>query len=271
MDRTVAHNLAEERPIQPLGALSVRESQVRIMLPAYNEARAMPPLLEAIRCAMQSCQRPYRVIVVDDGSDDDTALLVSKRSFDMPVDLIQHQRNLGLAAALRTGLTTALSGARPDEVVVTMDADNTHPPELIPSLLGQLDTGLDVVIASRYRRGARISGVPANRNALSFGARLLFQLAFPIPGVRDYTCGYRAYRVSALQDAMEHFGDRFITEEGFSSMAEILLRLRYRGALMGEVPLELNYHQRGGQSKMRVARTVGQTLGLILRQRLGIT
>jgi dolichol-phosphate mannosyltransferase len=92
---------------------------------------------------------------------------------------------------------------------------------------------------------------------------------FPIRGVRDYTCGYRAYRASALRQAVDHYGDRLVTEQGFSCMADVLLKMRRLPLVMGEVPLELHYEERGDGSKMRVLRTIRQTLLLIFRRRLG--
>jgi len=66
--------------------------------------------------------------------------------------VIQHPRNMGLAAALRTGLTHIASLAQPDDVIVTMDADNTHNPGLIPCMMQRINEGFDVVIASRFAR-----------------------------------------------------------------------------------------------------------------------
>jgi dolichol-phosphate mannosyltransferase len=93
---------------------------------------------------------------------------------------------------------------------------------------------------------------------------------FPIRGVRDYTCGFRAYRADALRRAIARYGDGLISETGFSCMADLLLKLRTLPLEMGEVPLELRYDRRGGGSKMRVLRTIRQTLGLLLRRRLGL-
>jgi dolichol-phosphate mannosyltransferase len=93
----------------------------------------------------------------------------------------------------------------------------------------------------------------------------------PIPGVRDYTCGFRAYRASVLGASIEHYGDRFVTEKGFSCMVDVLLklrRLRINGAriVMGEAPMVLRYDLKGGVSKMRVLRTIRQTLSLVVRR-----
>jgi dolichol-phosphate mannosyltransferase len=242
---------------------------VYVVLPAYNEQDALAPLLDSLRQAMERTRLTYTAIVVDDGSRDATALVAGNASLDMPVELVEHQVNQGLAAALRSGLTEALRHCGPDDVIVTMDADNTHPPRLIPEMVARLRAGHDVVIASRFQPGARVHGVPRSREWFSLGARWMFQALFPIRGVRDYTCGYRAYRASALRKAIDAFGDQLITETGFACMADVLLKLRRLDLRMTEVPLELHYDRRGGDSKMPVLRTIGQTLLLMLRRKLG--
>ncbi|MEX2170199.1 MAG: glycosyltransferase [Pirellulales bacterium] len=243
------------------------QQAVHIVLPAYNEAEALPPLLAAIHAALDRSEIAYSVIVVDDGSRDDTALLASQASFHMPVVLVEHVVNQGLAAAIRTGFRAALAQSAPGDVIVLMDADNTHPPALMHRMLGMVREGHDVVIASRYQPGARVVGVPWHRNLLSLGARGLFRLVFPITGVRDYTCGFRAYRENVLRQAMADYGDDFVSEKGFSCMVDVLLKLRRYDLIMGEVPLILRYDQKGGVSKMRVASTIWQTLALMVRRR----
>jgi len=102
---------------------------------------------------------------------------------------------------------------------------------------------------------------------LSVGARLLFTTLFPTRGVRDYTSGYRAYRVSVIREAFAAYGDDFVGETGFSCMADVLLKLRKQGVVFGEAPLRLRYDLKGGESKMQVFRTIGLTLKLLARQR----
>jgi dolichol-phosphate mannosyltransferase len=150
-----------------------------------------------------------------------------------------------------------------------MDADNTHTPGLIRNMIRVVREGADVVIASRYQSGSYIRGVPLHRKLLSLGARAMFQIFFPIPGIRDYTCGYRAYRASVLKEAFRRYGDDFVNQEGFQCMVDILLKLRRMDLIFREVPLILRYDLKEGASKMKVARTIGRTLGLIAQRRLG--
>ena len=127
--------------------------------------------------------------------------------------------------------------------------------------------GHDVVIASRYRPGARVVGVSLPRRFTSYGASWLFRILFPTPGVRDYTCGFRAYRGQVLTSAVSRYGSRFVEAQGFQCMVDILLKLRKLDVIFGEVPMILRYDLKLGSSKMRVARTIWQTLSLLLKRR----
>jgi dolichol-phosphate mannosyltransferase len=241
--------------------------RILIALPAYNEAEAISPLLERIIETMMSTDRAWRVIVVDDGSKDETVRLAKVYSERYPVEVIRHRVNSGLGAALNTCFREAVARCNEDDCIVLLDADNTQPPELIPQLAETIESGKDVVIASRFQKGANVRGVPAHRNLLSVGARFIFTTAFPISGVRDYTCGFRIYRAGVLADALTEYGDRFVSESGFSCMVDVLLKLRGRGLKFAELPIDLRYDQKGGVSKMKVLSTIGRTLGLVARRR----
>lgn len=239
-----------------------------VVLPAFNEALNLAPLLDRIASVLSSVE--HRVIVVDDGSVDETAAIALGRSA-AGVVLQKNPHNMGLAETLKRGLVAAVAQATgSDDVIVTMDADNTQPPELIPAMLADIRAGSDVVIASRYRTGARVRGLSVPRRGLSLGASWLFRAILPIAGVRDYTCGFRAYRAALLRQAFERLGpDQLVAERGFSCMVDILLRLRAFNPVVSEVPLDLRYDFKQGASKMRVARTVGATMRVMMRHRFG--
>jgi dolichol-phosphate mannosyltransferase len=242
---------------------------ITIVLPAYNEADALPPLLEELRASLEEAGAEYRVIVVDDGSADDTAARVREHAEGGRVSLVQHEVNKGLAEAIRTGLLAALQDAQSRDIIITMDSDNTHAPGLIQRMVRLVREGCDVVIASRYQPGARVLGVPARRQLMSWGASVLFRLFFPIRGVKDYTCGYRAYRASCLQAAFQQYGEAFISATGFACMVDILLRLRAMDLVMAEVPMILRYDRKPGASKMNVGQTVRNTLALMWERKWG--
>jgi dolichol-phosphate mannosyltransferase len=242
---------------------------LRLVLPAYEEAENLPSLLRAVQQTMVENGFLYEVIVVDDGSRDRTAAIAEEWAGALPLVLVRHAVNQGLGATLRDGLQTALERAGPADVVITMDADDTHVPGLIVRMVQMIGEGYEVVIASRYQPGARICGVSLMRRAMSRAASLLMRLIVPIRGVRDFTCGYRAYRVELLRRAAARYGGQLVDQAGFQCMVDLLLKLRPLHPIIGEVPMLLRYDRKGGQSKMRVAHTAGNTLLLLFRRRLG--
>jgi dolichol-phosphate mannosyltransferase len=244
-----------------------REHKLWVVLPAYNEETGLPLLLEKIRQVFEPLSLNYEVVVVDDASKDNTGAVASSASFHMPLRLVTHQSNQGLAGALRSGFREVLGAGASGDVIVTLDADNTQQPGTILRLLQMVQDGYDVVIASRYQPGSRVLGVPPHRLLMTFGARWLFRLLLPIPGVRDYTCGFRAYRFDALQMAAGAYGESFVSEKGFSCMVDVLLKMRHFNLVFGEVPMLLRYDQKDGPSKMKVVKTMIQTIRLLLRRR----
>ena len=247
------------------GGQTPPQPTVWLVLPAYNEAENLPPLLDRVRAAWLG-RFPYRVLVVDDGSRDETASVVEAAAHHLPVEVIRHGRNRGLAAAIRTGVHEACRRTTDDDVIVTMDADNSHPPELVSEMLAQLGAGYDLVIASRFARGGREEGVPWRRRMLSRAAGLVFRCVCPIPGVRDYTTGFRAYRAGLLKELWSIHGDRLIEAAAFSVMTELLLKARRLRPRIIEVPLILRYDLKEGASKMRLGRTIRDYARLLSRE-----
>lgn len=238
-------------------------------LPAYNEEAALPPLIERLIALRDGGMRDLVLFVVDDGSADGTAAVVAGYGEAHPwIRLVPHERNKGLSQAIQTIIRTFTTWGKPGDTLVTLDADNTQPPETIPAMLSRLGEGYDVVIASRFRPGAKVYGVPPLRRLYSRVMSVLFQAVMPVKGVRDYSCGFRAYRYETLRAAVDAYGDSFITEQGFSCMVEILLQLNHLpGVRFSEVPFTLHYDWKPTATKMRVGKTISDTLRLAARHR----
>ncbi len=242
--------------------------KIFVVLPAYNEAENIAPIFEGLRrIARDTYNLELAVVLVDDGSTDDTVEVASRSGNGLALEILRNESNLGLAATFIRGLEHATRSAGEDDIVVCMDADNTHVPGSVLSMMRNIAEGRDVVIASRYQPGSVTRGVPPVRRVLSRGMSLLFRTAFPIPGVRDYSCGYRAYRASILKQLFDREGDVLLASDGFSCMVRILLKLHKQGAICGEVPMVLRYDEKAGASKMAVGRTVVRTLAVLLSER----
>jgi len=239
---------------------------VHIVLPAYDEAENLPALLTALAQTLAGLSSPGRVYLVDDGSRDATADVAMGFAPALSIIVERHARNLGLGRTLADGLARALAEAADADAIVTMDADDTHPPAVIPALLAALDAGADVAVASRYVAGARLHGVPLHRRLLSLAAAQVVRAAAPVPGVRDVTCGFRAYRADALRRAAARYG-QLVEADGFACMLDLLLKLHAVGATITEVPIDLRYDRKRGASKLRIGRTVAETVGVMMKHR----
>jgi len=241
-----------------------------VVLPIFNEELSLGRLFDRIEDSLHRQKTVYRIVAVDDGSTDRTSEVLEALQSRVPLRVLRHRVNQGLGGAIRSGLIEALRLSSRDDIIVTLDADESHTPSLIAGMLEAIERGFDVVIASRFRPGSLSRGVHLHRRVLSVGASVLFGILFPTPGVRDFTCGYRAYRASVLRRAMDEYGDALFEFDGFQCMVDLLLKLRAVGVRFTEVPVVLRYDLKQGRSKMRVFRTATQTLKLAVRRRLGL-
>jgi dolichol-phosphate mannosyltransferase len=223
-----------------------------ILIPAYNEEDSLPSLLPKIAKVLDGEQMSYQVVVVDDGSTDSTSTVLEQYSQEIPLDVVRHPINRGLGETERDGFEYVAARCSPDDVIVRVEADDTHEPEYIFDLLRRLEEGYDVVNTSRFQPGGGQIGVDRYRGLVSRAANLFMQTVFRIPGTRDYSCGYRAYRGRVIQDAIRVYGNNFIQLRGlgFTSTLETIVKLHLLGCRFAEVPFVLRYDQKGSSSKM---------------------
>jgi dolichol-phosphate mannosyltransferase len=241
------------------------KAMIYVILPAYNEEKALPLIFASLETVISESKEEMRIIVCNDGSSDSTLKVASSYKDKLPITILDHGVNKGLGRAMRTLMYHIAEIAEPDDVAVAMDADNTHDPKLIPAMRAGINEGADIVIASRYHPDGGEIGLSGIRRILSRGASILLSIFFPIRGARDYTCGYRMYRILKIKQAREIYGDDFITEKNFVCMAEILIKLARIGAKVDEVGMVLRYDLKGGPSKMPFVRTIAKYFLIIWR------
>jgi dolichol-phosphate mannosyltransferase len=240
---------------------------IYILLPAYNEEHALPELAIKIDHVMRQMASAYRIVVVNDGSRDRTAEIAGQLREDYPIDLITHKYNRGLGETIRDGMEYVAEVASPGDIVVRMDCDDTHDPAYIPLMVEKIKQGYEVVITSRYAPGGGQIGVDWYRRTISRIANLLMKVCFPVPGVWEYTCGFRAYRAALIQDAMDIFGNRFVDLKGmgFTGTVEKIIKCKMMGARMVEVPFVLRYDRKMSSSKVVTSLTTLGYLTLIAK------
>ena len=216
----------------------IRDDQVLIVVPTYNERENLPALVAGVAAALPGAH----VLVVDDDSPDGTAdLCRSLMESRKTLDLIVRKGQRGLGGALVAGFKEGL--ARGHLAVGSMDCDLSHDPAALPMMLHKLQDH-DLVTGSRYAEGGGTVGWGAHRKLLSWGANR-FAAALLGLEVSDVTTNFRIVRAPLLH-AIDLDG---ILSTGYSFQVEILHRLIVAGARVAEQPIIFS-DRRAGQSKM---------------------
>ena len=210
-----------------------------VVMPTYDEAPNIAEVLARVRTAAPEVD----LLVVDDSSPDGTAALAREAAAELgQISVEVRDRKDGLGNAYRHGFRIGMD--RGYDVLVQMDADLSHDPDALPSLLAALDGGADAVIGSRYVPGGSVPHWPWYRRALSRYGNA-YACAVLGMSVRDATAGFRAYRVGVLQDI-----DVFSTRaKGYGFQIETAYRVSRSGRSLTEVPITFTDRIRG-YSKM---------------------
>jgi len=244
--------------------------EIYLGLPAYNEEASIKPLFTRVEALQKKMTQRIHVMVYDDGCVDNTRAEVMAWQERLSIIYLDGVVNKGLGAGMSALTTEFAHRGKEEDFLVVMDCDDTHDPEQIPTMLQVFEAkpATDVVIASRYRAGATISGVPFHRVLLSIGAAMLYKSVHPIWHARDYTCGYRAYRLRAVKNAIAKFGEPLCKERGFACMVELLLKIARAGAKVREIPLALAYDNKLSASKMDVSGNASRLLKKLITWRM---
>lgn len=243
----------------------VRLLNIFVILGAYNEEKGIGELLKNLSKIRQECLQDIRILVVNDGSRDKTSEVVRSFASQIPIQLIEFDRNRGIVEVFRTAFEQVVQQSNGNDYCITMDADNTHRPELILQIVEKLRQGQDIVIASRFAPGGRTVGAPAFRAFLSDGVAFMLSQLVRIPGVKDYSTFYRGYRVSLIREGLKRYGGNLVAGEGFAGMAGLLIRLSYLTSKISEVPLTLRYDLKHSRSTMKIFKTMRGYLRLTLQ------
>lgn len=229
-----------------------------IGLPAYNEEKNIGKLLDKIHSLKSVFGDSLHVVVVNDGSTDNTEEIIEKYTGQYAyISCINHPQNLGLGNAMDTLLQYAVKNLDDQDVLITFDADNTHNPNIIPNMIDMLThKNLDIVIASRFIKGSKEIGLSNIRKIYSRGAMMFCRLVFHIDNVRDYSCGYRIYNIGYLKKLTANYSGKVVSSRGFECMVEILAKAGKMGVKAGEYPIALEYNLKEGKSKMNANRTI---------------
>jgi len=221
-----------DRPGGPLG-------RVAVIVPTYNERANLEQIASRLRTAVPDAD----LLIVDDNSPDGTGEAADKLAAgDARIHVLHRPAKAGLGSAYIAGFRWALE--RDYGVLVEIDADGSHQPQELPTLLAALEAGADLVIGSRYVPGGTVLNWPKSREVLSRGGNTYARVLLGIK-VRDATGGYRAFRATALRQV----GLDEVESQGYCFQIDLALRVIRAGLTVVEVPITF-VERTQGASKM---------------------
>lgn len=226
-----------------------------VIVATYNEIENLPRLVASIFEHLPDCD----VLVVDDASPDGTGAWCEAETAREPrLKCLHRTGKLGLGTAIVAGLQYAIQTGY--EFAITIDADFSHPPELLPKLVakarGDEGPAVDVAIGSRYVAGGRIEGWPLRRHAMSRGVNFISRYWLGLTP-RDCSGNYRCYRTRLLAE----LDLTKLRSLGYSLVEELLWRLQQKNATFAEIPYTF-VDRRTGSSKINV-QEIGRALWVL--------
>lgn len=221
------------------------QARVAVVVPTYNEKENIRELQRRLEPVLESMGGRLTVLFVDDNSPDGTGAEIKKlMESDPAFGLLEREGKKGLGTAYLDGFREVIESQNPD-VIVEMDADLQHPPEILQSLAAKVASGdADVAIASRHVEGGSYRRLSWRRKAISRGASWYSRTVLGL-GVKDTTTGFKAMRRSAVECLLSKPPRR----TGFVFQVEMLYILKKNGFKLVEVPFTFEERAKGA-SKM---------------------
>lgn len=212
--------------------------RVLVVIPTYNEKDALPLILDRVRSAVPNAE----ILVVDDKSPDGTGRIAQLRSeADEHIHVMHRLGKDGLGAAYLAGFAWGLQNGF--DVLVEMDADGSHQPEELPTLLSALESA-DLVLGSRWVLGGGTQNWSRGREVLSRGGNTYTRFMLGID-ICDSTGGYRAFRANTLRS----LNLNEVASQGYCFQVDLAWRAKQRGLVVREVPITF-VEREVGNSKM---------------------
>lgn len=225
---------------------------IYFLIPAYNESENLVELVKTI--SSQQIGKKI-IIVVDDGSTDESKKILKRLEKKYPLTPLGYKINRGAGYAFKFGLAYLIPKLQKDDVVITMESDNTTDYFILGKMLKK-SVGTKVIIASPHAKGGKFIGVGRIRIALSRVAAFTDSIIFGINSITTYSSFYRVYPADLLIRAQKRYGNKFITHFGFSAAVELLIKLKNINAQFLEIGATVDWNKRKGKSKMKIYQNV---------------
>ena len=213
-----------------------------LVLPTYNEADNLEPIVAAVLPRLASASRDHRLLIVDDSSPDGTGAIADRLAAEQEaVEVLHRTAKEGLGRAYLAGFRRALDGGA--ELVLEMDADFSHDPADVPRQIGPA-ADADLVIGSRYVPDGGVTAWEWHRRLLSLGGCLYARTVLGVP-VNDLTGGFKCFHRRVLETI--DLDD--VHADGYGFQIEMTYRAIRAGFDVKEIPIVF-HERRAGESKM---------------------
>jgi len=214
---------------------------VSIVIPTYNEKENIQKLIPSIEDTLKKNKIYGEIIIIDDNSPDGTGKLLEKFKGKYRNLKIAHRKSrLGVGSARKLGFSLASK-----DIIISMEGDNTHDPKYIPGFISGIWEGYDLVLGSRYMKGAKITNWSIKRRIISRLANFIARF-FAGTRITDATTGYRAF-TKELSNKVD------IASSGYPFNMEFATEAYSRGYKIKEIPILFNEREKG-HSKMKVGK-----------------
>ncbi|MFC1667537.1 glycosyltransferase family 2 protein [Candidatus Omnitrophota bacterium] len=244
-----------------------KTSNLYIAIPVFNERENIKDLfnsLDRLREKLSSAYSSIEIVIVDDGSNDNTVRLIEANK-SLKLTLLRHEKNIGPGASFGTAFEYLSSRINSEDWVVTMEGDNTSRLNVLEHMLMRKNEGYDVVLASPFIYGGSFENIPWFRIFVSNVLVVLIKIIMDLHGILVFSSFFRIYGGGIVLKMQRRFGKRIIESSGFEHALELIAKLVIVGARISEVEMNLNWENRKGKSKMRFFKTILGYLKIMLK------
>ncbi len=240
---------------------------LKIIFCAFNEAENLGKFLVNLNHELNILGEDFEIISCLDGSNDASSRILT----DFNVKILPQKNVRGLGLAYKRLFDEMIDSCRDEDLIISLDADNTHNPNQIPQMLEHFkENNLDVLIASRFLNLSIMKAFPWHRKFISKTTSLLLQNLFSIKRIngeklQDYTSGYRIYSAKKLKELFATKKNKFITEPEFTYTCELLINLSRVNSRFDEIEISYDYSEKLGKSKLRIMRNFWRLIVLLTK------
>ena len=229
-----------------------------VIIPIFNEQNNLSTLfLNLTKMVKILNEYNLKFILVDDGSKDDSVKIANGYRNNINLEILQHTNNLGPGAAFSLAFKYLHKILNRDDIVITIEGDNTSNLDMIPKMLNRLKEGYGVVLASPYMYGGGFSNTSFLRRFLSMGANLIVKdVLLNMRGIFSIGCFFRVYKGEVVQNLQYVYGKRVISLNGFEGMVELLLKIMILKTTISEIAMIVDSSKNLGKSKMKIFKTI---------------